>query len=137
MQKLAIYVGGYRHCIGLSLRGNCTEPVDAVYLQQALAQTVQQLQTLYLPYLWLDCQRLETLSWQGQRALLRADSQARTAGILPCWCGLPEGVTKQLLDSGVHTFLHLLPVESYQGPLPLLEDYLPRASHITPAAPRH
>lgn len=135
MQKLAIYAGGYRQCIGLSLRGNCTEPVDAVYLQQALAQTVQQLQTLYLSYLWLDCQRLEALSWQGQRALLRADSQARAAGVLPCWCGLPERVTEQLLHSGVHTLLHVLPVESYQGPLPLLEDHLPRASYIAISAP--
>ena len=135
MQELAIYVVGYRQCIGGSLRGRCTESTDAWYLQQALAQTVQRMQPLYLPYLLLDCQRLETLSWQGQRALLQADSQARATGVLLCWCGLPDGVRKQLLESGVHPFLHVLPIEAYQGPLPLLEEYLPRGSYIVMGAP--
>jgi len=44
----------------------------------------------------------------GTACATEAASQARTVGLLPCWRGLPELVTKQVLDSGVHHLLALI-----------------------------
>ena len=38
MRSLTIHLGGYRDCMGLSLRGGCTTAVDATHLEQAMEQ---------------------------------------------------------------------------------------------------
>ncbi|SNS01246.1 STAS domain-containing protein [Hymenobacter mucosus] len=125
MRKLAIYVSGKQDCAGVSLRGGCADSAEAVYLQQALEQIIQQFRQRDLPCLWLDCRHLETLSWQGQRALLHVDNLARTAGICLFWCGLNALVGEQLRTSGLYSLLYVRTAKEYAGPLLLLEENLP------------
>ena len=119
MPKLVTHVGGHRGCLGLSLRGNCTTPADAAQLAQAASQ----LLTTRTPHLWVDCQQLLALSGLGQQAILQADRQARAAGSICYWCGLPPHLHAQL----AHTGLELLPAASFQGPSCVLA--VPARSH--------
>lgn len=116
MRTLTIHLGGHRDCLGLSLRGGCTTAADAAHLNQA----VEQLLTKAVPQAWIDCRGLHTLSWQGQRALLRADNSARASSTELYWCGLPPSVLEQLTDSGLAAVLQLRPAADFKGPRFLL-----------------
>lgn len=106
---------------GVSLRGQCADVGAAHQLEAAIKEVVANKMTV----VWIDCQRLEPMSWQGQRAILNADCFARTAGVTLQWCGMPEAVLEQLVTSGLSLLLHLQPANNYQGPQELLQDNLP------------
>ena len=116
MRTLTIHLGGYRDCLGLSLRGGCTTEADATHL----AQAIEQLLAKAIPNAWIDCRGLHSLSWVGQRALLHADSSARASSTQLYWCGLPAKVLAQLADSGLASMLQLRSAAEYQGPQFLL-----------------
>lgn len=107
--------------IGISLRGACTDTVAAKQLEGAVQEAVAS----GLLTVWIDCQRLQPMTWHGQRAILNADRLARMNGVVLHWCGMPTAVLDQLAASGLSMLLHLQPATSYQGPALLLEDYLP------------
>lgn len=116
MRSLTIHLGGYRGCMGLSLRGGCTTDADATHLEQA----VEQLLAKCVPQAWVDCQALHSLSAVGQRALLHADTSAKASSTTLYWCGLPAHVVKELADSGLTSVLRLCSLADYQGPQFLL-----------------
>lgn len=110
---------------GLSLRGHCSTEAPARQLEQAIAELV----ATGLPFVWVDCRYLASLSWQGQRVIFNAHQQARAAGCTLYWCGFSPAVLNQLSDTGLHLLLHVLPASSYQGPAALLQE--PGASRPT------
>ena len=112
MRKLTTHSGGQRGCLGLSLRGHCISSADAALLAQAIGQ----LLTTYASQIWVDCQRLNTLSEAGQHALLQANRSARAVGTTLNWCGLPAPLLAQLAGQALPPALVLLPAEAYQGP---------------------
>ncbi len=101
---------------GLSLRGNCQGTGPAQQLEKAIDELVAVGQA----FIWVDCQRLTSLNWQGQRAIFNANQRARLAGRTLYWCGLEPTVLTQLTTTGLHLLLSLLPAEGYQGPAALL-----------------
>ena len=102
---------------GLSLRGNCQGTGPAQQLEKAVDELVAAGQ----PFIWVDCQRLTSLNWQGQRAIFNANQRARLSGRTLYWCGLEPVVLTQLITTGLHLLLSLLPAEGYQGPAALLK----------------
>ena len=106
---------------GVSLRGQCTDVEAALQLEAAIKEAV----TNGITVVWIDCQHLEPMTWQGQRAILNADCFARTTGVVLQWCGMPKAVLEQLVASGLSLLLHLQPAHKYQGPHELLQDNLP------------
>ena len=111
MGTLTIHLGHYRHHVGMSVRGSCATPANAVHLLQA----VQQLLENRPRQAWIDCQQLHALPHLGQQALLRASAYARRLGSTLYWCGLgPE--LAQALQAQAGTGLQLLPATAYQGP---------------------
>ena len=102
---------------GLSLRGNCQGAGPAQQLEKAIDELV----ATGSPLIWVDCQRLTSLNWQGQRAVFNANQRARLAGRTLYWCGLEPAVLTQLTTNGLHLLLSLLPATSYQGPAALLQ----------------
>lgn len=116
MRPLSIYTSIKPAYAGISLRGSCLTKADI----QALEHGFNQLALLSGNQLWVDCRHLESLNYQGQRAILWADNLARTKGITLLWCGLPAGILTQLSESGLGLLLHLLPVTAYQGPAELV-----------------
>lgn len=101
---------------GLSLEGGCTTAADI----QVLENAIRQLLLLTGKRFWIDCRRLDALSYQGQRALLWADSRARTGGVTLYWVGLADTLLAQLNESGLALLLHLLPLAPHQTPTDLL-----------------
>lgn len=118
--SLTIHLGNYQHHVGMSLRGSCATPANAVHLLQA----VEQLLENHPPQAWIDCRRLHTLTPLGQQTLLRAVGYAHRLGSALYWCGLPPTMQYELRASG-HAHLHLLPATGYQGPRFLLPERLP------------
>jgi len=112
--------------IGVTLRGNCTDITAAELLEKAVADAT----TYGLAVIWIDCQRLNTITWQGQRAILNANQRARAAGVSPRWCGIPTPILEQFAVSGLGLLLSLEPASSYQGPPELLLDYLSPSTRI-------
>ncbi len=111
MGSLTIHLGSYQRNVGMSVRGSCATPADAVHLLQAVQQMLESrpLQA------WVDCQQLQGLTHLGQQTLLRATAYARRLGSTLYWCGLLPELTQELQTSGAED-LHLLPADSYQGP---------------------
>ena len=107
--------------MGVSLRGGCTDSTAARQLETAVEEAI----TKGLEVVWIDCQRLEAMTWQGQRAILNADRRARITGVMLQWCGMPGAVLEQLVASGLSLLLHLQAAADYQGPRELLQDELP------------
>ena len=118
-----VHTGNYQATAGLSLRGHCTSAAAAQRLEQAVAEVISHRP----PLVWADCQRLEAISWHGQRAILNAHQQARLAGTSLHWCGLTPAVLTQLADTGLHLLLSLLPAAGYRGPGVLLQEAVPQA----------
>ncbi|MEJ7666042.1 MAG: STAS domain-containing protein [Hymenobacter sp.] len=118
-----VHAGNHHSTTGLSLRGHCTSPTAAQQLEQAVAEVLAH----HRPLVWADCQRLEAISWHGQRAIFNAHQRARLAGTSLHWCGLTPAVLTQLADTGLHLLLHLLPAASYRGPGVLLQEAVPKA----------
>ena len=118
-----VYAGNHQTTAGLSLRGCCTTLAAAQQLEQAVAEIISHRQ----PFVWADCQRLEAVSWHGQRAILNAHQRARLAGTGLHWCGLTPPVLAQLADTGLHLLLSLLPAAGYRGPGVLLQVAVPQA----------
>lgn len=116
MRSLTIHIGSCRNQVGLSLRGGCVTAADA----GQLALATQHLIAQGAPQAWVDCQRLHSLTWLGQRALMEADRTCRAAGITLYWCGLSPRLLRQLRASGVEQVMHLLPTELFGGPRFLL-----------------
>ncbi|AMR28088.1 hypothetical protein A0257_13975 [Hymenobacter psoromatis] len=117
------HVGNLKTTVGLSLRGQCDTPVAAQQLEQAIREVIGYGQ----PMVWVDCQRLLSLSWHGQRAIYNGHQQARLEGAGLYWCGLTPAVQHQLADTGLHLLLDLLPAAGYRGPAALLQDVVPQA----------
>lgn len=111
-----IRIGGLCGRMGMSLRGSCTTSANATQLEQAL----QPLLTSCGPHLYIDCQHLTGLTWQGQRVLLGAERLARTSGVTLYWCGMPESITTLLKASGLYFLMIMLPPNGYRGPLDVL-----------------
>ncbi|UOQ67103.1 hypothetical protein [Hymenobacter volaticus] len=111
--------------IGVSLRGQCADAAAALQLEAAIKAATTNGKAI----VWIDCQRLEPMTWQGQRAILNADCFARTTGVVLQWCGMPEAVLEQLAASGLSMLLHLQPAAHYQGPRELLQDTLPLSTN--------
>ncbi|WP_303310850.1 STAS domain-containing protein [Hymenobacter sp. BT730] len=132
MSNLHIYTGGYQGSVGISIRGNCTEPKEIMHLQQALG-FVLEIRSLEI---WIDCRQLESLSSQAQRALLQLDRQARKEGIKLHWCGLPSDVATHLTATGLAEVLSLLPAQAYRGPQDLLLEEVPTTSRIMAFQPK-
>ncbi|MET4105059.1 STAS domain-containing protein [Hymenobacter sp. UYP22] len=116
MRQLVVHTSGYSSSCGLSLRGSCATLTDVQVLENAIRQVLRPSCRQF----WVDCRQLEALSYQGQRAFLWADNQARAVGVTLYWCGLPANLLTQLNESGLALLLHLLPAISYQGPAELL-----------------
>ena len=116
MRTLTIPLGGHRDCIGLSLRGGCTTPVDAAHLEQA----VNQLLIRAVSQAWIDCRGLHSLNWLGQQALLQAETKARASSTELYWCGLSSNLLSQLKDSGMASELKLCSAADFKGPQFLL-----------------
>lgn len=124
MGSLTIHLGSYQRSVGMSVRGSCTTPADAVHLLQA----VQQLLENRPMHAWVDCQQLQALTHLGQHTLVRAAAYARRLGSTLYWCGLlPE--LAQELRAYADTDLHLLPSSDYQGP----DFLLPERRHQGPS----
>jgi anti-anti-sigma regulatory factor len=111
MGSLTIHLGSYQHRVGMSVRGSCTTPADAVHLLQA----VQQLLESRPMHAWVDCQQLQALTHLGQHTLVRATAYARRLGSTLYWCGLLPELAQQL-RAYTDTDLHLVPSSDYQGP---------------------
>jgi len=116
MRSLTIHLGGYRDCMGLSLRGECTTAAHASHLEQA----IEQLLAKGVAKAWIDCQGLHSLNWLGQRALLHADSSAKATNTELYWCGLPSSLVQQLVGNGLDQVLQLRSAADFQGPQFLL-----------------
>jgi len=116
MRSLTIHLGGHRGCMGLSLRGACTTAADAVHLDQAM----EQLLAKGVAQAWIDCRGLHSLNWVGQQALLHANTSAQATNTELYWCGLPQPLVQQLVDSGLDGVLHLRAAAEFQGPQFLL-----------------
>lgn len=116
MRSLTIHLGGYRDCIGLSLRGVCMTAAHASHLDQA----VEQLLAKGVAKAWIDCRGLHSLNWVGQQALLHANTSAQAINTQLYWCGLPPALVKQLMDSGLDSELQLCSAAEFQGPQFLL-----------------
>ncbi|MCA8829985.1 hypothetical protein [Hymenobacter pini] len=101
---------------GISLRGNCCSEADIQLLHDAFLQ----LPTLAGRQLWVDCQHLARISYQGQRALLWADNHARTLGTTVYWCGFSADILTQLGESGLSLLLRLLPASAYSSTAELI-----------------
>lgn len=110
--------------IGVSLRGACTDATAARQLEGVLQEAIAD----GLLVVWIDCQRLTPMTWQGQRAILNADRLARMNGVTLHWCGVPSVVMEQLTASGLNLLLCLQPAANYQGPALLLQDQLPAST---------
>lgn len=110
---LTIHVDVHQFTAGVSLQGSLCYPAEAVQLQQALAPLIRNANVRHI---WLDCQHLQHLSRQGQRAMLVLDQQARQASTTLHWCGLSEEIINQLTESGLYLLLQVLPAGGYQGP---------------------
>lgn len=121
MAHFTAYIKRAQGRMGVSLRGKCTDTGSAQQLETAIEEAIAN----GLAVVWIDCQRLEPMTWQGQRAILNADRRARTTGVALQWCGMPGAVIEQLVASGLSLLLHLQPAGSYQGPRELLQDTLP------------
>lgn len=117
MGSLTIHLGSYQRSVGMSVRGSCTTPADAVHLLQAVQQM---LETRPLQA-WVDCQQLQALTHLGQHTLLRATAYARRLGSTLYWCGLLPELAQELQTNG-DEHLHLLPADAYQGPEFLLPE---------------
>ncbi|WP_375437376.1 STAS domain-containing protein [uncultured Hymenobacter sp.] len=111
---------------GVSLRGECTDLGAAQYLEAAIDEVITNGRAV----VWIDCQRLESITWQGQRAILNADYRARAMGMVLQWCGMPKEVVEQLVASGLSLLLHLQPANGYRGPQQLLHDTLPISTKL-------
>lgn len=118
-----VHAGNHQTTAGLSLRGHCTSPAAAQQLERAITDVLAHHQ----PFVWADCQRLEAISWHGQRAIFNAHQRARLAGTGLHWCGLSPTVLAQLADTGLHLLLSLLPAAGYRGPGVLLQEAVPQA----------
>ena len=116
-----LYVGGYRGCIGASLRGNCAGRCAPTQVMAAL----QPLFLLGVYYLWIDCQYLTTLSECGQRLLRTTTEQARAKGLHLHWCGLSADLLAVLQGGLSSAPLSLLPATAYRGPLALAQEQVP------------
>lgn len=116
MRTLTIHLGSYQGHMGLSLRGSCATAADANHLDQALNQLLDSQPA----QAWVDCQQLHSLTWLGQRALLKADTRLRAAGTTLHWCGLATSMLTQLAASGLNSMLNLLPADGFRGPRFLL-----------------
>ncbi|MVN76196.1 hypothetical protein GO988_07650 [Hymenobacter sp. HMF4947] len=116
MRTLTIHLGSYQGHMGLSLRGDCATAADANHLDKALNQLLDSHPT----QVWVDCQQLHSLTWLGQRALLKADTRLRAAGTTLHWCGLATSMLAQLAASGLNSMLNLLPADGFRGPRFLL-----------------
>ncbi|TDN40041.1 hypothetical protein E4631_20695 [Hymenobacter sp. UV11] len=117
------HVGNLQTTAGLSLRGRCDTAAAAQQLAQAIEEVIGYDQAL----VWVDCQRLLSLSWHGQRAIYNGHQRARVAGTGLYWCGLLPPVRHQLADTGLHLLLDLLPAARYSGPAVLLQEVVPQA----------
>jgi anti-anti-sigma regulatory factor len=107
--------------VGVSLRGACTDAAAARQMEGALQEAIAN----GLLVVWIDCQRLTPMTWQGQRAILNADRLARTNGVTLHWCGMSGVVLEQLAASRLNLLLCLQPAANYKGPPLLLQDKLP------------
>ncbi|WP_223652998.1 STAS domain-containing protein [Hymenobacter psoromatis] len=125
--SLTIHLGSYQRNVGMSLRGSCATPANAVHLLQALEQVLENRP----PHAWIDCQQLHTLTHLGQQTLRRAVDYAGRLGSTLHWCGLLPTMQHALQATG-HPGLHLLPAAGYQGPGFLLPE---RLQHPTPILP--
>ncbi|UYZ64728.1 STAS domain-containing protein [Hymenobacter weizhouensis] len=117
-RMLKIYAGGHRGTAALRLQGQCCNGTDAAYLQEAMQQVLTETPGTQV---WIDCEQLESLTWQGQRALLNADQLARTKGVVVYWCGIPAVVRDKLAESGLLSLLQIAATTAYRGVLTLLE----------------
>ena len=128
MGSLTVHLGSYQRSVGMSVRGTCTTPADAVHLLQAVQQMLESrpLQA------WVDCQQLQALTHLGQHTLLRATAYARRLGSTLYWCGLPPELTQELQTSGDDD-LHLLPADGYEGPEFLLPERRSGGSNLLAA----
>ena len=125
MRTLTIHLGSHQGNMGLSLRGDCATAADASHLDQAIGQLLDSKS----PQVWVDCQQLHSLTWLGQRALLKADSRTRAGGIPLYWCGLATSMLTQLAASGLNSVLNLLPAEGFRGPRFLLPNLTSPTAH--------
>lgn len=128
--SLTIHLGSYQRNVGMSLRGSCATPANAVHLLQAVGQLLE----THPPQVWVDCRQLHALTHLGQQTLLRAVDYAHRLGSTLHWCGLPPTMQQELRATG-HAHLHLLPAADYQGPCFLLPKRLqpPPASSLLAA----
>jgi anti-anti-sigma regulatory factor len=126
MTTFTTYIQRNQGRMGVSLRGCCTDQEAAQQLESAISAAIANGLTV----VWIDCQRLEQLTWQGQRGILNADRQARLAGVALQWCGMSAAVLEQLTSSGLSQLLYLQPADSYQGPQSLLQDTVPIVAPI-------
>ena len=110
---------------GLSLRGRCDSSLAAEKLELAVNEAVG----YGLSCIWVDCQRLTSLSAHGCRALYHAHQYAQYTDTNLYWCGLAPELTVQLAETGLHLLLHLLPTASYRGPAALLQEAVPLTQH--------
>lgn len=115
-RSLTIHVGCCRNQVGLSLRGSCVSAADAAQL----ALATQHVLDKGMPQAWVDCQRLHSLTWLGQRALMEADRACRAVGITLYWCGLSPRLLRQLQAAGFEQVMRLLPAAQFAGPRFLL-----------------
>ncbi|UOG75829.1 STAS domain-containing protein [Hymenobacter tibetensis] len=132
MTAFTTYIQQSQGTIGVSLRGCCTDQEAARQLESAISQAIAN----GLAVVWIDCQHLERLNWQGQRGILNADRQARLIGVSLHWCGMPTTVLDQLVESGLSQLLHLQTTGNYQGPQSLLHDSIPPISPLNPPTPK-
>ncbi len=123
MGSLTIHLGSYQRSVGMSVRGSCTTPADAVHLLQAVQQMLENRPV----QAWIDCQQLQSLTHLGQQTLLRATAYARRLGSTLYWCGLLPELAREL-QPHADADLHLLPASAYQGP----DFLLPERRHQGP-----
>ena len=121
--SLTIHLGSYQRGVGMSLRGSCATPANAVHLLQAMEKMLESRPA----QAWIDCQQLHALTHLGQQTLLRAVDYAHRLGTTLHWCGLLPSMQHELRLTG-HAGLHLLPTAAFQGPGFLL----PRRARPTP-----
>lgn len=110
-----IHVGGHSAGVGISLRGACSGPAEAAYLKQVIGQVI----ALGSSALWIDCQHVESVSTQGQQAILHVEQQAATVHLPVYWCGFSEHLIQVLSATGLYGILRSMPASSYQGSDPL------------------
>ncbi|MGI4740116.1 MAG: hypothetical protein ACRYG7_33515 [Janthinobacterium lividum] len=120
-----VHAGIFEMAAGLSLRGHCDTLAAAKKLEQAANEVIG----YGLPCVWVDCQRLLSLSGHGQRALYNAHQRAQQADTSIYWCGLTAEMQEHLSETGLHLLLRLLPASGYRGPAGLLQDTVPTVQH--------